>query len=98
MVLEELAGASPSFHRLLALAYPHILEIALEEVVQGGADDRNCGHPPDVVPFRGDRGLEYVGGKLEGRPRHQPTRIAQPDVPLLMTGGRGQHCSDTAEK
>ena len=52
----------------------------------------------DLVPARGDRGLENIGGELERETCDQPTAQAKPDVALLVAVGRREHRPQPGEE
>jgi hypothetical protein len=48
----------------------------LEEIIEEGADRGDGRKPRHLVPARGDRGFENVGGELKGEASDKPTTQA----------------------
>jgi len=58
-----------------------LCDVALEEVLEEGADHGYCGDSSNGLPVRGDGGLDDVGRQLKGKSSDQPARVAKPGLP-----------------
>ena len=52
-----------------------VLELLVEEPAQQGPDHSDHGQSRHLLPARGERGGDDVGGELESEPGDQPSRV-----------------------
>src|ERR1700722_20099919 len=68
-----------------------LAQVALEKVIEEGADRGNGCKPRHLVPACGDCGFQNIGGKLEGKAGDEPAAQTQPDVALVVAVARREH-------
>jgi hypothetical protein len=75
-------SAPPSVGIALRQSLPgsDLAQVALEEIIEEGADRGDRREARHLIPSCGDRGFQDVGGELEGEPGDKPSGQAQPDV------------------
>jgi len=70
----------------------------LEEIIEEGADRGDGRKPRHLVPARGDRGFENVGGELKSEASDKPTAQAQPNLTLVVAVARREHRPQALEE